>query len=172
MLEFRWIALAVLVTVELVWGIDVLTVPSPAQHAGAIAAIVGSAEAFLKFGIAFSAVFLLILSRQFSVVVGILRDQSAYRWPAWIVCHGLALAVFLWVSQPVFGPSGDMAKASVPWLFAWLFTGSLTFAFLLLAAAPSRAWLRIAGREWRGAIVSVLAGLAAVFAIQIGRAHV
>ena len=133
MLELRWIALAALAAVELVWGIDVLTVPDgSAQRAGLIAAIVGSAENFLKFAIAFSAVFALILSRQFAQLVGILRDQAAYRWWPWVVCHGIALAAFLWVSQPVFGPSGDMEKASAPWLLAWLATGSLTFAFLLL----------------------------------------
>jgi exosortase E/protease (VPEID-CTERM system) len=171
MLELRWIALAALAAVELAWGIDALTVPGSTQHVGGFVAIlVGSADVFLKFAIAFSAAFALILSRRFALSVSILRDQATYRWWPWVVCHALALAAFLWVSHPVFGPSGDMAKASAPWLFAWLATGGLTFAFLLLAAAPGSAWLRTAGREWPGAVVGAIAGLAAVFAVQLTQA--
>ena len=159
MLNLRWFALAAVLAAEILWGINSLTVPDLSGQSGLVAAIVGSAAQLFKVGVAFSATFLLILSRGLKPISADFREQTGYRWWPWLPAHGLAFATFVGLSWPVLGPSPAISEVSMQWLMTSSAAGIVTLACLLLAAAPAGAWLRLVSREWVGAAVAVVAGL-------------
>ncbi len=160
-LGLRWFGLAVVLAAEIVWGINALTVPDLSGQSGLAAAIVRSAAQLFKVGIAFSATFLLILSRQRRQIAEEFRQQTGYRWRPWLAGHGIGLIAFLGLSWPVLGPSPEVPDVSGQWLTASIAAGIVAVASLLLAAAPAGAWLRLVRRERVGAAVAVVAGCVA-----------
>jgi exosortase E/protease (VPEID-CTERM system) len=161
MLVLRWLLLAALLVVEVVWGINALTVPDFSTQAGPVAVIVGSGAQLFKMAAAFAATFLLVLSRDLTSLTDFFRQQTGYRWWPWLASHGVALAAFLNLSWPVLGPSADAERASGEWLILTLGAGTFALAFLLLAAAPIRLWLNFFHREWAGAVIAMIAGVVA-----------
>jgi len=161
MLGLRWTLLAALLAAEIVWGINALSVPEVSVQSGPVAAIVGSAAQLFKVAVAFSATFLLILSRRLTQLGDSFRQQAGYRWWPWLGGHGIALAAFVGLSWPVLGPSPDAAAASGEWLILALTAGTLALGFLLLAAAPIGLWLMLIRREWGGVVISIIAGTVA-----------
>ena len=161
MLNIRWLMLAALLATEIVWGINVLDVPDLSGLSGPVVTVLGSTAQLFKVGVAFLATFLLILSRRFESIARELRDQAGYRWWPWLAGHGVALAAFLALSWPVLGGSRAASEASAPWLVATLAVAGVTFALLLLAAAPPGVWMRLLGQERAGVAVAAGAGLLA-----------
>ncbi len=146
---------------EIVWAVNALTVPDLSGQSGLVAMIIDSAAQLFKVGVAFSATFLLILSRQRRQIVNAMREQTGYRWWPWVPAHGIAFGVFLRLSWPVLGPSPEVSGASSQWLVTTLAAGMATIACLLLAATPAGIWLRLLRRERVGVAVAVAAGFLA-----------
>jgi len=157
-LSLRWFALAAVLVAEIVWGVNAFTVPDLSGRSGLVPAVIGSAAQLFKVGVAFSATFLLILSRRLRSIGDAFRQQAGYRWWPWLVGHGIALATFVGLSWRVLGPSPETSGVSGQWLISTLVTGTVTLACLLLAAAPAGAWLQFLRREWAGAALAVIAG--------------
>ena len=161
MLGARWFVLSALLCAEILVGINILTVPDLYGQTGMVATVIASAAQLFKVLVAFSATYLLILSRRLQLINEALRDQAGYRWWPWLAAHGAACGVFLALSWPVLGPSPGDAEVTVQWLLPTLAAGILTLIFLLLAAAPAGTWLQIVYRERLGAAVAVAAGFLA-----------
>lgn len=158
-LPLRWVGVMVLFAAEIVWGIDVFTVPDFSQQTGVLAHVLAGSETALKIGFAFAATFVICLSRRFAEVAAEFKAvPPSYRWWPWVVCHVLALGVFVHIASPVFGAHPSAAAASARWLASWLVAGVLALLFLLLVLAPSAQWARLLMREWKGLLVSALAG--------------
>lgn len=157
----RWLALSVLLAAELLFGVNLLTVPDLSGQTGLVAMAIASAAQSFKVAVAFAATCLLVFSRRLGAITQTLGDQAGYRWWPWLAAHALACGVFLLVAWPVLGPAPDAALATAPWLLATLGLGAATLVFLLLAASPARRWLQIARQEKLGLAVAVAAGVLA-----------
>jgi len=161
MLSLRWVMLAAVLAGEILWGLNVFTVPDLSGQSGLVAAIIGSSAQLFKVGVTFSATLLLVLSRQLQPIAEDFRGQTGYRWWPWFALHGIMFVAFLGLLWPVFGPSSAASGALGQSLAASLAAGIVAFVGLLLAAAPVDTWMRLARREWVGATAAVLAGILA-----------
>ena len=161
MLNARWFVLSALLAVEILIGINVLTVPDLSGQTGIAARIIASAAQTFKVLVAFSATCLLIFSRRLPLINDVLREQAAHRWWPWLVAHGIACAAFLLLSWPVLGPTPAGTEVTAQWLLGTLAVGLLTLVFLLLAAAPARQWLQLARSEKAGIAIAAAAGFLA-----------
>jgi len=153
--------LSLLFCIELAWGIRVLTVPDLAGAAGLPALLAGSADRVLEIGVAVLGTLVLILSRPGARVVATLRTGQDHAWWGWLGLHACALAGFLALAWPVFGPGADPADLTGAWLLALAGAGLATLLCLLFAAARPGAWGLVARQEWTGAVASLVAGVAA-----------
>lgn len=160
-LDWRWAGLVLLFCIELAWGISILTVPDLAGAEGFPALLVGSAAVALEIGVAVLGTFALILSRHGRTVLALLRTSQDYAWWGWLGLHATALAAFLALAWPVFGPEAEVGNLSGTWLLGLVSAGLAALLCLLFAGAPPRTWRAIARQEWLGAVASLVAGVAA-----------
>ncbi|MFN2202747.1 MAG: exosortase E/protease, VPEID-CTERM system, partial [Caldilineaceae bacterium] len=96
----------------------------------------------------FLAALTLALSARVESVLQVLHSQAGYAWWRWAVPHGLAVLLFAHLTSLGFSEVPNRSALSLPWLIAWLGTGTATFVFWLFLLAPPAAWLRLLRQQW------------------------
>ena len=117
---------------------------------------------FLRIGLAFAAVFLLMLSPR---LVGILKEArqraSEHPWRRWLLSHLCVFGVFYLATATVFASATDTGHLS-GWLMGlWVCLGIANLLSWLLVIAPFGFWLTLAQRERWPLIFAALAGILA-----------
>lgn len=172
-LEFRWLCLWAILPLEVLGMALRFEAPPMADNAGWESPwlLVHSRELW-RMGLGFAILFGLAAAPRLSAVLGDLRRTSSNhgRLP-WLAGHGLALAGFAALTAFLFETPEHPALSSPAGLAAWLVLAGLTLLLWLLAIAPGRAWLRLAGRERRAMLAGLLLGLPAGLLCLGGGVH-
>jgi len=111
---------------------------------------------------------LAILSPQFNIILGDLREESVEnRWQIWLVFHILALAAFVAVTEFIFGKPANPAYFSMLWFASWFSLACATLLLWLLALAPRHFWLRLIRHEHMALCMGCLLGIGAWMLIGV-----
>jgi exosortase E/protease (VPEID-CTERM system) len=108
----------------------------------------------------FSATLVMVALSRRQIIIPVLCQQTGYNWWKWVLLHGVAYAVFVQLTPPVFEEVDSPPELSVTWLAAWITVASASFVFWVFAFAPPSIWLRfgpltLAASALTGIIVQV-----------------
>lgn len=144
---FRWIVLIALLVSEVLWLS--LRFDAPAEGAlpgGAMAWLIGSADAIARIGIGFAGAFLVLAGKRLAQVFRGFEASPAIRLAAWSAAHFIALAAFAALTAGLFSTNLPQARQLLL-VFAWLVSGaSVVTAWLFMLATPE-SWGRLLVRE-------------------------
>ncbi|MCX7108965.1 MAG: exosortase E/protease, VPEID-CTERM system [Proteobacteria bacterium] len=114
---------------------------------------------FLRIGLAFAAVFLLMLSPRIGGIVGEARHRaSEHPWLRWLLSHLCVFGVFYLATATVFASAANSGQVSGSLMGLWVCLGIANLLSWLLAVAPSGFWLGLASRERWPLVYAALAG--------------
>jgi len=117
---------------------------------------------FLRIGLAFAAVFLLMLSPR---LVGILKEAryraSEHPWRRWLLSHLCVFGVFYLATATVFATATDSGHLSGGLMGLWVCLGIANLLSWLLVIEPFGFWLTLVKRERWPLAFAALAGILA-----------
>ena len=104
----------------------------------------------------FGAALVLALSPNSRSIVAVLGDQTGYTWWPWALLHGLAIALFAWLTLIGFGSEGRPPALTGAWLLGWSGAGAAALLFWLFVLGTPTAWGQVAHQNWRNLAIALI----------------